>query len=154
MCGTDPDAQDRPSRPGLEVTYGEGVRLARRYVAAYNDRDLEAMLALLDENVVSYPSRLFGARRDVGHADVRAWWQRMVASDRWYEVVIHDVRQVSADQFAALGEIQDRGERLSPWGVVVRVRSGLIVESRSYLSDVEVLESLGLLEEGSPGSAP
>ncbi len=145
MSSIEADATGMPGPLGGSLTPAEAVRLARGYVAAYNDRDLEAMLALQDENVVSYPSRLFGSRRHTGHAGVRAWWETMVASGRWYEVVIRDIRLLDADRIAVLGEIRDQGEMLSPWGVVVRVRNGLIVESRSYLSSDELLEELGLL---------
>jgi ketosteroid isomerase-like protein len=124
----------------------QAVQLAQRYVGAYNDRDLEAMLALMDEDVVSYPSRLFGAGPHQGHADVRAWWQTMADSNRWYRVVATEIRRLPPDRVAVLGEIRDQGEVMSPWSVVVRVRDGLIVESRSYLSDKELLDELGLLE--------
>lgn len=137
--------EDEPDRSGLSSA-SDAESVAKRYVAAYNDRDLDAMLAVLDENAVSYPSRLFGHDPNVGHRGVRAWWETMVASGRWYEVAVRDVRRIGPDRVAVLGEIRDQGERLSPWGVVVRVRDGLIVESRSYLSDEELLEELGLLE--------
>ena len=124
----------------------EAVRLAQSYVAAYNDRDLAAMLALQDENVVSHPVRIFGYRSLTGHAGVRAWWEAMEASGKWYEVVVSDVRLLGADRVAILGEIRDRGELMSPWAVLFRVHNGLIIESRSYLSDTELLDELGLLE--------
>jgi hypothetical protein len=76
---------------------------------------------------------------------VRAWWDTMVASGRWYEVVVSEVRRVESHRFAILGEIRDNGNLISPWGVLVRVRHGLIIESHSYLSDKELLEALGLL---------
>lgn len=69
----------------------------------------------------------------------------MAASERWYEVAVGGIRQIGPDRVAILGEIRDRGERLVPWGVVVRVRDGLIIEPHSYLSDEELLGNLGLL---------
>ena len=134
-----PDA-DRP------LTHDEAISVAERYVAAYNDRDLEAMLILQDENVVSYPARLFGQRVLIGHAGVRDWWQTMVDSGRWYDVVVHHVRLLDADRVAVFGEIREGGQSLSPWGVVVRVRNGLIVESHSYLSDAQLLDDIGALD--------
>jgi hypothetical protein len=68
------------------------------------------------------------------------------ASGRWYEVVVSEIRQLVPDRMAIRGEIRDQGELLSPWGVLVRVRNGLIIESRSYLSEKELLDELGLLE--------
>ena len=127
------------------MTIEQAVRFADAYVGAYNGRDLEAMLSLMDENIVSYPSRLFGPRQDIGHEGVRAWWQAMIDRDQWYKVAIRDVRVVGKERIAAVGDIYDAGEPISSWGVVFRVRDGLIVESRSYLSDAELLEELGLL---------
>lgn len=146
MSTTHSDGETSSTRRHRPVTDSEPVRIARAYVAAYNDRDLEAMLALQDPDVVSYPSRLFGHRPHTGHAGVREWWKTMVASGRWYDVAVTEIRQLSPDRVAALGEIRDHGERLSPWGVVVRIRDGLIVESHSYLSDKELLDELGVLE--------
>ncbi|HEX3691831.1 MAG TPA: nuclear transport factor 2 family protein [Solirubrobacteraceae bacterium] len=143
---------DKPSSPvragaGAKrpLTRAQAVSLAERYVGAYNNRDLQAMLAVQDENVVSYPSRLAGAQRHEGHAGVRAWWDTMVASGQWYEVVIREIRQPSVDQVAILGEIRDQGERMSPWCVVIRVRDDLITESHSYLSESDLLVRLGLI---------
>jgi hypothetical protein len=140
-----------PVDAGRPLGRAEAVRLAQSYVAAYNDRDLEAMLALQDENVVSYPVRMFGYRSLTGHAGVRAWWEAMEASGQWYEVVVSDIRLLVPDRMAILGEIRDQGELLSPWAVLVRIHNGLIIESRSYLSDKELLDELGLLERPRPG---
>jgi ketosteroid isomerase-like protein len=123
------------------------IRLVARYISAYRDRDLDAMLAVMDENVVSYPAPLFGHRPHVGHAGVSEWWAAMMAPEEIYDVVVREIRPIGADQVAALGEIRSRGKPLSPWAVVVRVRDGLIIESRSYLSDEKLLEDLGVLRE-------
>lgn len=142
---------------GTEVGAGrplggpEAVRLAHSYVGAYNNRDLDAMLALQDENVVSHPVRAFGYRSLTGRAGVRAWWEAMEASGQWYQVVVSDVRLLGTDRVAILGEIRDQGELMSPWAVLFRVNDGLIIESRSYLSDSELLDELGLLECPRPG---
>jgi hypothetical protein len=82
---------------------------------------------------------------------VRAWWEATVAGGRWYEVVVSDVRLLPSNRFAILGETSDRGEPINPWGVLVRVRNGLIIESPSYLSEKALLENLRLL--GGPSTA-
>jgi ketosteroid isomerase-like protein len=138
-AGTAADAK------GVGLTPDEAERIALGYVAAYNERDLEAMLALQDENVVSHPSRLFEQESHRGHDGVRAWWRAMVRSDRWYRVAVREIRLLDADRVAVLGDIWQDEELLSPWGVVVRVRGGLIVESHSYLSDDDLLDRLGLI---------
>jgi ketosteroid isomerase-like protein len=128
------------------AAYADAVRIAERYVGAYNARDLDAMLALMDENVVSYPTALFGPRPHFGHAGVRAWWEAMISSADSFDVVVSEVRPIESDRVALLGEVWSRGRRLSPWTVLVRIRNGLIIESHSYLSDTDRLEKLRLLE--------
>jgi ketosteroid isomerase-like protein len=135
----------RPTASGEPLTHEEAARIGRAYVDAYNQRDLEAMLSLQDDEIESSPSRLFENRGHRGHAGVRAWWAEMEASGRWYEVHVREVRVLGPDRAAALGEIWDRGELVSPWGVIFRVRDGLIVESHSYLSDGDLLAELDLL---------
>ncbi len=76
----------------------------------------------------------------------------MLASERRYEVLVSEVRLLGSDRFAILGEVHEDGEVLSPWGVLVRLRNGLIVETHSYLSDAELLDRLWLL--GEPPLAP
>jgi ketosteroid isomerase-like protein len=129
----------------------DAMRVAERYVEAYNARDLDTMLAVMDENIVSFPAPLFGHRPHVGHEGVRAWWAKMIASEMSLEVVVNEVRLVESDRVAVIGEVRSDGARLSPWAVFVRIRNGLIIESRSYLSDTETLDGHGLLEEP-PGS--
>jgi len=136
-----------PSEAGRPPTREEASSLAEAYVAAYNDRDLEAMIAVLDESIVSHPSKLGGARKHEGHAGVRAWWEAMASNEQWYEVLIREIRQISRDQVAILGEIQDRGEPISPWCAVIRIGNGLITESHSYLSEADLLDELGLITE-------
>ena len=101
-----------PSEP---LTPAGAVRLAERYVGAYDGRDLDVMLAVPDKNVLSYPARLFGRRPHRGHAGVREWWEAMAAGGRWYEGVVSEVRLLASDRFAILGEIRDRSEPISPW---------------------------------------
>jgi SnoaL-like domain len=88
MSAIETGADGIPALADRSLSHAEAVHLAESYVAAYNDRDREAMLALQDENVVSYPSPLFRMRRLTGHEGVRAWWKAMVASGRWYEVAV------------------------------------------------------------------
>ena len=57
---TEIDASNTAAQADAPLTRAEAVKLVQSYVAAYNNRDLDAMLALQDENVVSCPARLFG----------------------------------------------------------------------------------------------
>jgi len=104
------------------------------------------MLDVLDESIVSHPSRLVGATDHEGHDGVRAWWKAMQDHGDWYEVGIREIRQPDPDRVAILGDIYDDGQPVSPWCLIMRVRDGLIVESHSYLSDADLLDRLGLMD--------
>jgi ketosteroid isomerase-like protein len=133
-------------RQASVATASDARRLGHAYVAAYNGRDLDAMLAVLDPQVVAYPSPLFERRpANIGHDGVRMWWQTMVDAGRWYEVVISHIREAADGQWAIVGEIQQGGEFQSPWLLLFRITDGLISESRSYLSDEHVVAELGRL---------
>jgi hypothetical protein len=77
-----------PARPSASE------RLGRGFVQAYNDRDLEAMLAFTHPEIVGNPSRPMGGGTYQGHAGLRTWWEGMVARDDWYEIAVSAVQQV------------------------------------------------------------
>jgi hypothetical protein len=64
---------------------------------------LDAFLAVLDEEVVSYPTPLFGHRPNFDHAGVRARWAEMTASSRRFEIVVKEIRRIEPDRVAVLG---------------------------------------------------
>jgi hypothetical protein len=68
--------------------------LGRAFVQAYNDRDVEAMVALTHSEVVGNPSRPLGGGTYRGHAGLRTWWQNMAARGSWYEIAVSGVQQV------------------------------------------------------------
>jgi ketosteroid isomerase-like protein len=139
----------RTEQPAVApATAVDAERIGRAYVAAYNERDLDAMLAVLDPDVIAHPSPLFERRpANIGHDGVRVWWQTMIDAGRWYEVVISRIRAAADGQWAIVGEIQQDGESQSPWLLIFRLRNGLICESRSYLSDEAVVVELGRLPD-------
>jgi hypothetical protein len=65
----------------------------------------------------------------------------MTASSRRFDIVVREIRQLESDRVAVLGALHssESGRRLGPWTVILRVRNGRIVDSRSYLTDDEVL---------------
>jgi hypothetical protein len=124
--------------------------LAERYVRAYGKRDLDAMLAMMDEAVVFRPSPLFGTGRSyVGHDGVREWWAEMAGRGKRLDFVLSEFRQITSDRVAVLRALHSgaSGRRITPWTGIMSIRKGQIVESRHYLTDVDVLEERGVFEE-------
>jgi hypothetical protein len=105
----------------VDPAFVENARLAERYVDSYKNRDLDGVLAVLDEDVVTYPLPLFGFGPYSGHTGVREWWAAMEGAGVRYDVVVRNVRQPAADRVAVLGELHSgsTGALLGPWALLL-----------------------------------
>ena len=129
----------------------ENVELVHRLIEALNRRDLDAALALMDDDV-EVASRIVvieGGLR--GHDGVRHWWQNWL--DTWpdYKVEIVEVRDggdVTVAAFRSLGHgagselpFQETVWQLCRW------RAGKCVAWRIFTNRDEALEAAGLSEQ-------
>src|SRR2546430_12461102 len=57
----------------------ENVELARRGVEAFNQRDLDALLALMDDDVEAVPPLASIEGNYRGHDGIRQWWDSLLA---------------------------------------------------------------------------
>jgi len=73
------------------------VDLSRRAFAAFNDRDLDAFLSVLAEDVEASPMLAAVEGGYTGHEGVRRWWATV--NDAFPDIV------------ADVDEIEDRGDR-------------------------------------------
>jgi ketosteroid isomerase-like protein len=128
----------------------ENVELARSSYEAFNQRDQEAFLALMDETVEA-GSRLAaveGVYR--GHEGIRRWWSDLIGVFPDYRLEIQEVRdlgEITLTHFtaSALG-IEDRMPFIDPAWLVARWRDGKCVWWRVCLTEAEALEAAGLAE--------
>jgi ketosteroid isomerase-like protein len=127
----------------------ENVEAFRQAVGAVSRRDLDAYLALLDPEVTITP---LGAIRPSyhGHDGVRKWWEDLFGVALDLSLDIDDVRDCGDSLFVALrvhGHGRGSGvpveQRL--WQVV-RFRQEKLVWWRSYGSEDQALEAVGLRE--------
>jgi ketosteroid isomerase-like protein len=139
----------------VDKAFVETARVAGRFVDAYTDRDIDAMLAVMSDDVVSYPLPLFGFGPYRGHAGVREWWAAMEGAGAQYEVAVRQVRQLGPELVAVFGGLHSSttGKVLGPWACLVRVRNALITETHFYLSDEDTLHELGLLAQDARDSS-
>ena len=56
-----------------------------------------------------------------------------------------EVRAVGEHRWAILGEVWLGDQMVAPLAVMIRLRDGLITQSRSYLTDTDLLKDLGFL---------
>jgi ketosteroid isomerase-like protein len=129
----------------------ENVDLYRRCVDAFNRRDLNAFLALMDDDVEAV-SRLVAIEGGLrGHDGIRRWWESWF--DVWpdYEIEVVEVRDlgdVTLANLRALGHgagsdvpFEDRAWQLARW------RRGKCVLWRVFNNRTEALEAAGLSEQ-------
>ncbi len=84
----------------------ENVALLRRANKAFNDGDLEAFLALVDDDVEATPrlARMEGSFR--GHDGIRRWWASVRDSFVHFYSELVEVRDLGD---VTLAEVHDRG---------------------------------------------
>jgi ketosteroid isomerase-like protein len=129
----------------------ENPEVVRRGHDVFNERDLDAYLALHDPDVefTTYERALEGAGPYRGHGGVRRWWRDLeVLPDLRVEL---DEIQDLGDLTLVRGSLRGHGagsgapfER-SYWGLF-RVRDKRIVWWHAYPSEAEALEAAGLRE--------
>lgn len=109
-----------------------------RWIGAFNARDLDGMLGVMDARVLLHPLRLNGLDRLYrGHAGVREWFARMEELGLEHRFVISDVR-FDGEQLTAIGDLllDPDTDPVSFW-MLNRIEDGLIVAARHYLTDPE-----------------
>jgi ketosteroid isomerase-like protein len=124
----------------------ENVELAHQAVGAFNRRDLDALLALIDPDAKALP-RLAGMEGGYhGHEGIRRWWQNLL--DAWpdYKAEIIEVRDFGHTTLAKVrvgGHAADSGIpiRQTSWHVW-RWRRKKSVWWGAFPTEAEALEAI------------
>jgi ketosteroid isomerase-like protein len=122
--------------------------LLRAYVAAFNERHPEEMIALSDPSIVNYPTAIsHGSRRGyVGHRGLRTWIDDVLTNDPGHTIRVRSIQKIEADRWAVLGELFIDRLPVSPFASLIEVSAGgMITEVREYLSEESLLRELGHL---------
>ncbi len=132
----------------------ENVEAFKRFLDAYNRRDVEAMLEGLDPEVEYHAAlpMLLGGEATVyrGHEGVRRLFGEIYDAFDEIHVWYSEVRDLG-DRVVAIGHIRMRGkgsgaETESPAAVVIDNRDGKAVRVQTYLDPQEALDDTGLSE--------
>jgi ketosteroid isomerase-like protein len=132
----------------------ENVEAFKRFADANNRRDVEALLAELDDDV-EWQSAVLGslggeATVHRGHDGVRAMLRDLYEAFREFRVEFSEIRDLG-DRIVATGRWITRGEgsgieTTPPLASVVEFKNGKAIRVRSYLDPNEALEDAGLSE--------
>ena len=151
------DAVPRDGGENVDVGSGEPSRataagqlperIVSRWFGAFNLRDLDKLLTLLDRRVDFHPLKLRGLVGSYrGHAGVREWWSNLERHRVEHHIELSDVRSIGGGMVLALGSLRFVGELESAsFRALHRVNAGLIVAAHHCLSDPAMIEHLGLI---------
>lgn len=116
----------------LDVTF----QIAKKWLSAFNEHDLEKLLALYDEEAVHYSPKLKIRMPETkgivrGKPAMRAWWRD--AFDRLPELAYRE-QTITASEVRVFMEYMRivPGEEDMMVAEVLEIRNGLIVASRVY----------------------
>jgi ketosteroid isomerase-like protein len=130
----------------------ENVEIAKRWVDAFNRRDLDA---LMESTVADFAFLPAMADTIEGNSFQRREGMEAYFGDidsAWEELrVIYDEYRDVGDRVLALGRIEGRGRGSgavveTPQGAVMDFRDGKVSSARSYLDPGEALRCVGLAE--------
>ena len=128
----------------------ENVDLTRRAFKAFEDRDLDALLAMLSDDVEAFPilAGMEGGYR--GHDGIRRWWAGLLGTFPDFSAEIVELRDLGDTTIAVLRLRGHGSESATPVDVrvwhVSRLRHGKCIGWRVYTSERDALEAVGLSE--------
>jgi uncharacterized protein (TIGR02246 family) len=129
----------------------ENVELTRRAHDAFNRADLDAYVALMDEDVEAVPQMVGALGQTVrGHEGIRRWWKDLfeVVPDLTVEIVeVRDLGDVTLLRatYGGHGAASATPIATTSW-LSLRWRDGKCVFWISKPTEVEALEAVGLSE--------
>ena len=125
----------------------ENVEIARRAYDAVNRRDLDAFLALMDEEVeaISFLVAMEGEYQ--GHAGIRRWWGNILDVFPDFNLEVVEVRDLGGDSVLATLRWRGHGAGsgtpvdLLLW-ITSRIRAGKCVWWRAFGDMADALEAV------------
>ena len=135
----------------------ENVELVHQVFDAFNQRDLDAALALMDDDVEGFPriAAIEGAYH--GHEGMRRWRRNLLDAFPDFTVEVGEVRElgdltVAAVRLRGQGAGSDTPTEQAVWNVT-RWRRGKSIWWRNFTTQEEALEAVGLSEQDAPAES-
>jgi ketosteroid isomerase-like protein len=128
----------------------ENVELAHRSVDAFNRRDLDALLAVMDDDVEGAPPLASMEGNYHGHAGIRRWWESLFSGLPDFTIEVVEVRDLGDLTVAVLrnrahGAVSHTPIEQRLW-LVGEGRNGKIIWWQTFRSEAEALEAVALRE--------
>jgi ketosteroid isomerase-like protein len=122
------------------------VAVVERWFEAWNDGDLEGMLASMDPRIEFRPVMPRGAVI-VGHAAFADWRRERTTGPTDLHMAVTGTQALDAARVFVTGEIRiSRQDRTGiAFTAIYTVRDDLILSAEQYLSDPQLMKQLGML---------
>jgi ketosteroid isomerase-like protein len=119
----------------------DGVAVVQQFFVAFNDRDIEATLALVHSQVEFRPLKVHGVDVWHGRDGVAELWKQMRELGLDHRIDVAEVRERAEGEYAVLGTV-----RPGDTGFVglYRLEDGLVRDVRHYFADEETRRRLGV----------
>jgi ketosteroid isomerase-like protein len=128
------------------------VESHRRFIGAFDARDVEALIALCDQKVeVRSVFAAVGAATYNGHAGVRRWVRDI--DEAWIKFHVESEAYFDAGEHTiAYNVLKGRGPQSGvdvamPYATVIRWSDDLVVYFKAYAHREDALKNLGLSED-------
>ena len=130
----------------------ENVEIAKRFVDAFNRRDLNALMDTATPDIAFSPAlaRTIDDNRFLGREGMRAYFADVDSAWEEFRMIVDEYRDLG-DRVLTLGRLEGRGRGSgaavdTPQGGVADMRDGKVSCVRSYLDHGEALRAAGLTE--------
>lgn len=129
----------------------ENMALTRRAFQAFEDRDLDGLLAVLDDDVEAFPILAGMEGGYHGHDGIRRWWAALLDTFPDFDakiVELHDIGDLTITVLRLRGHGAESATPVdaTAWQVT-NFRHGKCIGWRVYTSEREALEAAGLSDE-------
>ena len=116
-------------------------RVAAQFIDAFNRRDADALVALVDRAFVWRPSMVVGGRRTYsGHDGLRQWVTDLARAPVQHQARVREVEALDECCFLVHSEVLVDGEPITPSSMLGWIgEDGKLVEGRAYLTDEPML---------------
>jgi ketosteroid isomerase-like protein len=128
----------------------ENAELAHRSIDAFNRRDLDALLALMHDDVEGAPPLASMEGDYHGHAGIRRWWESLFSGLPDFTIEVVEVRDpgdltIAVLQNRAHGAISETPVEQRLW-LVGEWRDRKVVWWHTFRTEAEALEAAALRE--------